>query len=250
MDKTSWKACFSFTKKERFAVYILAAIIICFFILPYFIKSSFHPPQIDEDLQKQLVSLQIEEQEPVTEAENVLNDAINTARNANTTTGLRPFNFDPNTLEAEGFKKMGLRDKTIQTLLNYRSKGGYFNQPEDIRKIYGLRTNEADALIPFIKIQSAADKTSQTITAESSDKQNGAAAPLKKIDVNTATEEEFKTLPGIGEVLSNRIVKFRTSVNGFSSVQDIKRTYGLSDSVYQLILPHLFITDYTAGGEE
>ncbi|ULT43472.1 hypothetical protein KRR40_08600 [Niabella defluvii] len=33
------------------------------------------------------------------------------------------FSFDPNTLDADGFKKLGLRDKTIRTLLNYRNKG-------------------------------------------------------------------------------------------------------------------------------
>ncbi|RYY42330.1 MAG: hypothetical protein EOO06_21315, partial [Chitinophagaceae bacterium] len=30
------------------------------------------------------------------------------------------FSFDPNTISAEGWKKLGLRDKTIATIMNYR----------------------------------------------------------------------------------------------------------------------------------
>jgi DNA uptake protein ComE-like DNA-binding protein len=49
-------------------------------------------------------------------------------------------------------------------------------------------------------------------------------------------------LPGIGDVLSKRIVKFRNSIHGFKSIDDIKKTYGLSDSTFQIILPYLTIS--------
>ena len=61
----------------------------------------------------------------------------------------------------------------------------------------------------------------------------------KTIDINNATEEDWKSLPGIGDVLSKRIVKFRTSRGGFQSVDDVARTYGLKDSVFQMIRPYL-----------
>jgi hypothetical protein len=48
------------------------------------------------------------------------------------------FYFDPNTLSAEGWKKLGLRDKTIHTIQNYLGKGGILRNPEDLQKVYGL----------------------------------------------------------------------------------------------------------------
>ena len=36
------------------------------------------------------------------------------------------FYFDPNTLDASGWKKLGLRDKTISTIQKYLSSGGAF----------------------------------------------------------------------------------------------------------------------------
>ena len=58
------------------------------------------------------------------------------------------------------FTKLGLSQKIIHTLINYRSKGGYFKTPEDIRKIYGLSKTDADRLIPYVRITSS--KSNQT----------------------------------------------------------------------------------------
>src|SRR6266508_3437281 len=41
------------------------------------------------------------------------------------------FFFDPNKLSATEWKKLGLRDKTINTIENYLNKGGHFRKPED-----------------------------------------------------------------------------------------------------------------------
>ena len=89
----------------------------------------------------------------------------------------------------------------------------------------------------ILNVLAAAGHFNYTIKNEEAPK-----AVINKIEINTATEEDFKALPGIGDVLSKRIIKFRTSIHGFKSVDDISRTYGLSDSTFQLILPYLTIS--------
>jgi len=66
------------------------------------------------------------------------------------------FYFDPNTLSISEWKRLGLRDKTIQTIEKYLSKGGHFYKPDDLQKIYGLRAEEYDRLAPYLKIKSTA----------------------------------------------------------------------------------------------
>ena len=242
MSKGFWKDYFSFSKKERIAIAILLIIIAVFIILPYFFETDFEKPSIDEHLQKQLSALQQGKSSSDTNAPNerialATDTSIKEAQQQ-----LQLFYFDPNTLDEKGWKKLGLSDKTIHTIINYRNKGGHFKQAEDIRKIYGLKKEEADALIPYIKIELAIQQ--QPSKPEAEDKP--AIQPqknIKKIDINSATAEDFKALPGIGEVLSNRIVKFRNAIHGFKSVEDIKKTYGLPDSTYNNILPYLTISD-------
>ena len=68
------------------------------------------------------------------------------------------FYFDPNTAIHSDWKRLGLRDKTIQTIQNYLSKGGKFYKPEDIGKIWGFAPSDAKRLIPYVSIKNIAVK--------------------------------------------------------------------------------------------
>ena len=58
--------------------------------------------------------------------------------------------------------------------------------------------------------------------------------PLGKIDINTATEKELTTVPGIGHVMAARIIAARP----FRSADDLKRVSGIGDKKYEQIRPY------------
>jgi len=64
---------------------------------------------------------------------------------------------------------------------------------------------------------------------------------LQPMDLNAATAEELKVLPGIGPVLSQRIVKFRASRGGFRSVEDLAQVYQLRPETLRRIKPYLYV---------
>ncbi|HLS30938.1 MAG TPA: helix-hairpin-helix domain-containing protein, partial [Flavobacteriaceae bacterium] len=49
----------------------------------------------------------------------------------------------------------------------------------------------------------------------------------EKLDLNTATQEELQAVNGIGEVLSKRIVLYRSQIGGFIDDLQLKDIYGL-----------------------
>ena len=55
------------------------------------------------------------------------------------------------------------------------------------------------------------------------------------VNINKATAEELKTLPGIGEVKANAIVSYRESVGGFSCVEDIMNVAGIKNNSFEQI---------------
>jgi competence ComEA-like helix-hairpin-helix protein len=71
---------------------------------------------------------------------------------------------------------------------------------------------------------------SQTISTSVKGKQ----LPLGKIDINTAAEEELKTIPGIGPVMAARIIAARP----FKSGDDLKKVSGIGDKKYETIRPY------------
>ncbi|MBV9963227.1 MAG: helix-hairpin-helix domain-containing protein [Parafilimonas sp.] len=238
MQKNTLAEWFRFSKRERNASFILLFIIALVIVLPYLVPAKKAQISIDKDVQQQLDAYL--QDHPSSTNQSTYAASIDTTINDTVKTQL--FFFDPNILNEEGFRKLGLPLKTVHTIINYRTKGGYFKSPEDIRKIYGLSKTEADRLIPYIKIQSTNTKQKET-SGQEQQVINTTTHQYKKININTATADDWKTFPGIGDVLANRIIKFRTSIGGFKSVEQVAKTYGLGDSVFQAIKPYLYIND-------
>jgi len=146
------------------------------------------------------------------------------------------FYFDPNTISESEWKKLGLRDKTIQTIKKYLSKGGRFYKSEDLQKIYGLHKDEYERLISYVRIETKALATNeQFISKDKSQRAKTYTAHYTVIDINNADTSAFISLPGIGSKLALRITTFREKLGGFYSVDQIGETYGLSDSTFQKI---------------
>jgi competence protein ComEA len=146
------------------------------------------------------------------------------------------FLFDPNTLAQDGWKRLGLNDRAIQTIEKYRTKGGRFYKPMDLEKIWGLPNGFYERVKDYIRIETASTSKEEKIITSSYIK------PEKKswnIEVNSVDAIMLEDLPGIGNKLAARIISFRDKLGGFYSVEQIGETYGLADSVFQKIKPYL-----------
>jgi competence protein ComEA len=153
------------------------------------------------------------------------------------------FYFDPNTISSSDWKTLGVRDKTIQTILNFLSKGGHFYKPEDLQKIYGLHKDEYERLEPYVNIETTASSLNQQFVSSKPDDEirplRNYAPRYTSLDINTADTSAFISLPGIGSKLALRIVTFRDKLGGFYSIDQIAETYGLADSTFQKIKQYL-----------
>ena len=53
------------------------------------------------------------------------------------------------------------------------------------------------------------------------------------IDINLADKEEFMALPGIGEVLAQRILAYRQEAGPFSRVEDLLNVEGIGEKRFE-----------------
>ena len=56
-----------------------------------------------------------------------------------------------------------------------------------------------------------------------------------KININTATEEELDTLPGIGPSTAAKIIEYRKENGKFKNIEEIKEVSGIGDAKYEKI---------------
>lgn len=155
------------------------------------------------------------------------------------------FYFDPNNLPADGWRKLGVREKTITTIQKYLTKGGHFYKAEDLKKIYGIHDDEYAKLEPYIKIATTHDDAGKQFTIEIKKDKFSNAPKFDPVEINTADTSAFIALPGIGSKLASRIVNFRDRLGGFYSPDQIGEIYGLPDSTFQKIRQYLLVRDTT-----
>ena len=63
----------------------------------------------------------------------------------------------------------------------------------------------------------------------------------EKVNINTSTIEELKTLTGIGEAKANAIIEYRNKNGNFKNIEDIKNVSGISESVFVKIKENITI---------
>lgn len=150
--------------------------------------------------------------------------------------------IDINTATAADFKLLkGIGNVFSERIVKYRDSKKGFNNIAELKTVYGITDSLFNALLPRLTI-SKKPATKQQQPKESNyaftPKKTTNQIPLKeekpfqKIDINTATAEELKTLKGIGNVLSERIVKYRDSKGGFETMEELNDVYGIEDSLY------------------
>ena len=57
----------------------------------------------------------------------------------------------------------------------------------------------------------------------------------EKVNINTASEEELKTLSGIGDTRAESIIRYREEQGGFQSVEDLMNVEGIKEGVFEKI---------------
>lgn len=61
------------------------------------------------------------------------------------------------------------------------------------------------------------------------------------VNINTATKQQLDTLPGIGEVLSQRIIDYRNANGPFRSVDDLLKIKGIGEKTLAKLKPYATI---------
>lgn len=78
-------------------------------------------------------------------------------------------------------------------------------------------------------IDNISKNTTETI------KKDGTIIKSEKININTASQTELETLPGIGPLTALKIVNYRKEKGKFKNIEDIKNVSGIGESKFSKI---------------
>jgi competence protein ComEA len=212
---------FGFNKQQRNGLYVLMLISFLLLVLrlayPYFLKPS-------KIIVQDLPLVAIENYTPeknYSPVEKPVNNKL--------------FEFDPNTVTLDQLVSLGFKEKTAETFIKFRNKGFVFKEKKDVAKIYGVSPEFYKMIESYIRINRP-DKGA--ILSGRNNKpvaQQVNRQTTTKLELNTADSASLESLNGIGASYSKRILKYRSMLGGYTSIDQLHEVYGFTDELFEKI---------------
>lgn len=206
------KSHFWYNKRQRNGILFLATFLLLFQFVLWFVDFSnkkplkIEPTQIAR-MQKTIDSLkhiEIENRKP------------------------RIYPFNPSFLTDYKAYKLGLSTKEFDKLAKFRASGKYINSPTQFKQVTQIPESLFQKLKPYFKFPDWLTKKKEVYKPSN----------IISKDLNLTTVEDLIKINGIGNILANRIIKFRTSLNGFQTKEQVQKIYGLKTEVVSELLKY------------
>jgi DNA uptake protein ComE-like DNA-binding protein len=130
--------------------------------------------------------------------------------------------FDPNTADSVTLAYWGFNKFQAMNLIKYREQGGNITKPADILKIYGIDSIFFTTIKKHIQIQETIASSVKAIEK-----------PELIIELNRADSIDLIRLKGIGPVFAKRILRYRSVLGGYHSVNQLLEVYNFPQETFR-----------------
>ena len=142
----------------------------------------------------------------------------------------RLFRFDPNAADSATFVRLGLPYWIAGRIIHYRRAGGRFREPEDLKRIYGLKPETFQTLRPYIFISPSTSQDTHATGEKSGsytkyEKVTPKSATAAKQDLNRTDSAALIQISGIGPYYAHRIVRYRQLLGGYTDVKQLSEIH-------------------------
>lgn len=166
--------------------------------------------------------------------------------------------FNPNFISDYKGYSLGMSTEEIDRLHVFRAKNKYVNSSEEFQKVTLISDSLLEIVSPYFKFPEwkNRDKIISVARGNSGRKMNSEKSAVQGArlsaengqvkDLNKVSAQELRSIIGIGDVLSQRIVKFRDLLGGFVVENQLNHVYGLEPEVVARILDRFKILESPA----
>ena len=154
--------------------------------------------------------------------------------------------FDPNTVDSLTLIGFGIKAWKVKNFIHYRAAGKVFRSAEDMGNTYGWTEEDVAALEPYVRVGEKYRRRAGRLFGQTEkhkpwgqgeemserrerweqkeerpERTSNKFQTLTKVDINTADTAMLRRIPGVGEKISEAIVKYRKRLGGFYAVEQL-----------------------------
>ena len=151
--------------------------------------------------------------------------------------------FNPNYITDYKGEQLGMSLEEIDRLLAFRKTNKFINSKEEFQNITKVSDSLLNKISPYFKFPDWVVKQNQSSNSSRNSKESFTENSYKKkevkistTDINKATAEDFQSISGIGSAFSNRIIKYRSKLQGFSFDDQLYEVWGLDKEIADKVL--------------
>ncbi|MDX6747874.1 helix-hairpin-helix domain-containing protein [Polaribacter sp. PL03] len=147
--------------------------------------------------------------------------------------------FNPNYITDYKGAQLGMSLNEIDRLLAFRKTGKFVNSKKEFQKVTIISDSLLTIISPYFKFPEWVIKRKENTNYTSNSKSfypKKVKIKISTTNINKATAEDLKTISGVGEKLSVRIIKYRSKLQGFSKENQLYEVWGLDREVASKVL--------------
>ncbi|MFA7444499.1 MAG: helix-hairpin-helix domain-containing protein [Flavobacteriaceae bacterium] len=150
--------------------------------------------------------------------------------------------FNPNFISDFKGYQLGMSVEEIDRLLAFRKTEKFVNSAKEFQQVTGVSDSLLNVISPYFKFPEwvTAPKKASHQSFKTFDTKKEAIIPK---DLNLATQDDLIKVWGIGEKLSERILKHKATLGCFVAMQQLEEVYGLSPEVIAELHKHFFVSE-------
>lgn len=162
--------------------------------------------------------------------------------------------LDLNAATAEELETLpGVGAILAERIVSYREAVGGFQSLEELQQVNGIGSGIYSQIAPYLfiigelqtispesELPEATDAAAPELEPETAPE--SASASIPRLDINTATAEDFQKLPNVTPEQAEAIVRLRTQIQYFQNIYELLYADGMTDRLFLSIRDYLYVS--------
>lgn len=229
--KNNWRDYVQFSNSERRGIIVLSCLAVLCASYNYFVpqwvsnrqlanfETNYAEALLKARHHNDSIASVKEWREETALAERPKNDSIKNIVEGTFQGSSKPERPELNTMTARQLIRQNIiEDELAYRIIKFRDGLGGFYSKTQLKEVFGVTNETYEKLIVNIDVNNTT---------------------LKRININSATQEELQSHSYISEKLAKQIINYREKVKPFASSEDVLKLYLVDEALHQKLIPYL-----------